>query len=91
MDYTDIIIAPVITEKSSTLNSNGNVYVFKVNKKANKFQIKKAIEDAFKVKVVNVNTLLTKPKDRRVGRYTGKTKTYKKAIVTLAEGSKIEM
>ena len=91
MDYTDIIIAPVITEKSSTLNSNGNVYVFKVNKKANKFQIKKAIEDAFKVKVVNVNTLLTKPKDRRVGRYTGKTKTYKKAIVTLAEDSKIEM
>lgn len=91
MDYTDIIIAPVITEKSSTLNTNNNVYVFKVNKKANKFQIKKAIESAFKVKVANVNTLQTKPKDKRVGKYTGKTKTYKKAIVTLVEGEKIEM
>ncbi len=91
MDYTDIIIAPVITEKSATLNADERVYVFKVNKKANKNQIKKAIEDAFKVKVDNVNTLITKPKDRRVGKYTGQTKTYKKAIITLKKGSKIEL
>jgi len=91
MNYTDIIIAPVITEKSSTLNTKGNVYVFKVNKKANKFQIRKAIESAFKVNVINVNTLQTKSKRKRVGKYVGKTKTYKKAIVTLAEGEKIEM
>ena len=91
MNYTDIIIAPVITEKSSTLAQSNQVYVFKVIKKANKNQIKKAIEEAFKVKVLNVNTLNTKPKDRRVGKYTGQTKTYKKAIITLKEGQKIEL
>lgn len=91
MNYTDIIIAPVITEKSSTLAQGNQVYVFKVIKKANKNQIKKAIEEAFKVKVLNVNTLNTKPKDRRVGKYTGQTKTYKKAIITLKEGQKIEL
>ncbi|NLA32840.1 MAG: 50S ribosomal protein L23 [Mollicutes bacterium] len=91
MDYTDIIIAPVITEKSATINQDGKVYVFKVNKKANKNQIKKAIEEAFKVKVEKVNTLNTKPKDRRVGKYMGQTKTYKKAIITLKEGQTIEL
>lgn len=91
MNYTDIIVAPLITEKASTINAKGNVFVFKVNKKANKNQIKKAIEDAFKVNVINVNTLITKPKDRRVGRYTGKTKTYKKAFVTLKDGQTIEL
>ncbi len=91
MDYTDIIIAPIITEKTSIINQSGKVYVFKVNKKANKNQIKKAIEDAFKVNVIKINTLTTKPKDRRVGRYTGKTKTYKKAFVTLKDDQKIEL
>ena len=89
-NYTDIIIAPVITEKSAYANQN-NVYTFKVRKDANKIAIKKAIEEAFKVKVKSVNTLNTKAKDKRVGRYTGKTKTYKKAIVTLVEGNKIEL
>lgn len=91
MHYGDIIIAPVITEKSSVVSSDGKTYVFKVNKDANKFQIKDAIETAFKVKVVKINTLNTKPKNRRVGRYTGKTKTYKKAYVTLADGDRIEL
>ncbi len=89
-NYTDIIIAPVITEKSAS-GANQNVYTFKVVKDANKIEIKKAIEAAFGVKVKNVNTLITKAKDRRVGKYTGKTKTYKKAIVTLADGEKIEL
>ena len=88
-DYTDIIIAPVITEKAAYATEK-NVYTFKVNKDANKIEIKKAIEAAFKVKVVNVNTLNTKAKDKRVGKYTGKTKTYKKAIVALKDGDKIE-
>ena len=88
-NYTDIIIAPVITEKSAYA-AEKNVYTFKVNKNANKIAIKKAIEEAFGVKVLNVNTLNTKAKSKRVGRYTGKTKTYKKAIVTLCEGNKIE-
>ncbi len=89
-DYTDIIIAPVITEKSA-IQAENNVYTFKVNANANKTQIKKAVEEAFGVKVVKVNTLNTKAKDKRVGRYTGKTKTFKKAFVTLAEGDKIEL
>ena len=86
----DIIIAPVITEKSQIAIGN-NVYTFKVSKDANKTQIKQAIENAFGVKVIEVRTLNTKAKDKRVGRYTGKTQTYKKAIVTLAEGNAIEI
>jgi len=88
-DYTDVIIAPVITEKSMTAKNNG-VYTFKVAKSANKIQIKDAIEKYFNVKVASVNTVNTKSKAKRVGRYTGKTKTYKKAIVTLKDGNKIE-
>ncbi len=88
-NYTDIIIAPVVTEKSAYA-AEKNVYTFKVSKSANKTAIKKAIEEAFGVKVLSVNTLNTKAKSKRVGRYTGKTKTYKKAIVTLREGNKIE-
>ncbi len=90
-DYTDIIYAPVITEKSALKMQNDNVYTFKVAKTATKDQIKTAIEKAFGVKVVGVNTLNTKPKKRRVGRYPGMTKTYKKAIVTLDKDSKIEL
>lgn len=91
MHYGDIIIGPVITEKSAVVSSNGHTYVFKVNKKANKYQIKDAIEKAFGVKVVKINTLNTKPKDKRVGRYTGQTRTYKKAYITVADGDKIEL
>ena len=85
----NIILAPVITEKSESLKAN-NVYVFKVNKKANKTQIKNEIEKLFGVKVVNVNTVHAVQKKRRVGRYTGLTSAYKKAYVKLAEGSSIE-
>ena len=88
--YSDIIIAPVITEKSMAERQN-NVYTFKVAKSATKDEIKFAIEEAFNVSVKNVNTLNTKAKRRRVGRYAGKTKTYKKAIVTLAAGSTIDL
>ena len=85
----NIILARVITEKSESLKAN-NVYVFKVNKKANKTQIKNEIEKLFGVKVVNVNTVNAVQKKRRVGRYTGLTSAYKKAYVKLAEGSSIE-
>ena len=85
----NIILAPVITEKSESLKAN-NVYVFKVDKKANKTQIKNEIEKQFKVKVLNVNTVNAVQKSRRVGRYTGLTSAYKKAYVKLAEGSSIE-
>ena len=89
-NYTNVIIAPVITEKSA-IQKESNVYTFKVAKDANKIQIKKAIEEAFGVKVVKVNTLNTKSKSKRVGRYTGKTKAYKKAYVTLKDGDSIEL
>lgn len=89
-DFTDIIIAPVITEKAA-IQAEANIYTFKVAKDANKIEIKKAVEEAFGVKVVKVNTANTKAKDKRVGRYTGKTQTYKKAFITLADGEKIEI
>ena len=89
-DFTDIIIAPVITEKAA-IQAEANIYTFKVAKYSNKIEIKKAIEEAFGVKVVKVNTANTKAKDKRVGRYTGKTQTYKKAFITLADGEKIEI
>ena len=85
----NIILAPVITEKSEALKSN-NVYVFKVAKKANKTQIKNEIEKQFNVRVLNVNTVNAVQMKRRVGRYTGLTTAYKKAYVKLADGSSIE-
>ena len=87
----DIIIAPVVTEKTAAMAENGKTYTFKVAKSANKIQIAQAIESAFNVKVESVRTLNTKSKAKRVGRYTGKTKTYKKAIVTLRDGNSIEL
>ena len=88
MNNYDIIFAPVITEKSASMEREGK-YVYKVDVRANKTQIKQAIEDAFNVRVIDIRTINVHPKDRRVGRYTGKTNRYKKAIVKLAEGNTI--
>ena len=90
MNFRDIIKAPIITEKSSDLATN-NTYVFSVDVRANKTQIKQAIENIFNVKVAKVNTINVKPKKKRVGRYVGKTNKVKKAIVKLSEGSSIEL
>ena len=87
----DIILASVVTEKTAGITADGNKVVFKVAKDANKVQIKQAVEEAFNVKVSNVNTINVRPKKKRVGRYTGATKAYKKAIITLAEGSKLDL
>ena len=89
-NYRDIIKAPIITEKSSALAAN-NVITFSVDTRANKTQIKQAIEKIFNVKVESVNTVNVKPKKKRVGRYVGKTNKVKKAIVKLSEGSSIEL
>ena len=88
--YRDIIKAPIITEKSSTLATQ-NVITFSGDVNANKTQIKQAIEKIFNVKVESVNTVNVKPKKKRVGRYVGKTNKVKKAIVKLKEGSSIEL
>lgn len=87
----DIILAPVVTEKTAGITADGNKVVFKVAKDANKVQIRQAVEEAFNVKVSNVNTINVRPKKKRVGRYTGATKAYKKAIITLAECSKLDL
>ena len=89
-NYRDIIKAPIITEKSSSLAAN-NVITFSVDTRANKTQIKQAVEKIFNVKVESVNTVNVKPKKKRVGRYVGKTNKVKKAIVKLKEGSSIEL
>lgn len=88
MNNYDIIFAPIITEKTAMMEAEGK-YAFKVDVRANKTQVKQAIEEAFNVKVEKINIMNNHPKDRRVGRYTGKTNRYKKAIVKLAKGSTI--
>ena len=90
-NYRDVIKAPIITEKSATLSESGKVITFSVDPKANKTQIKEAVEKIFDVKVEKVNTVNVKPKTKRVGRYTGLTNRKKKAIVKLKEGSSIEL
>ena len=88
--YLEIIKAPVITEKSAVMGQVGQ-YVFNVDPKANKTEIKNAIEKLFNVKVEEISTINVVPKKRRVGRYSGLTNRTKKAIVKLAEGQTIDL
>lgn len=86
----DILKKPVITEKSTSLMQN-NKYTFVVDNKANKIEIKQAVESLFKVRVEKVNTMLVKGRIKRVRNIPGKTPDIKKAIVTLKKGDKIEI
>ncbi len=88
----DIIIRPIVTERATIqlTEGKGKKYVFEVAMKANKVEIKKAIEDLFNVKVAKVNTMVVKGKPKRWGMKWGRTKTWKKAIVTLKEGERID-
>lgn len=86
----DIILSPVITEKSTNLNAL-NKLTFKVTKDANKSSIKKSIEKLYKVEVIKVNTILSKPRVKMVRGKVGSKTGYKKAIVTLKEGQTIDM
>lgn len=83
----DVIIRPVVTEKSMTEMADKR-YTFVVDKKANKTEIKKAVEAIFDVKVEKVNTLNYDGKMKRMGRTQGRTASFKKAVVKLTEGSK---
>ena len=85
----DIILAPVITEKTHDLMDKGT-YVFKVHPRATKADIHNAVEDIFKVKVLRVNTSTMRGKPRRMGFRAGRTSGWKKAMVSLAPGQKIE-
>lgn len=83
----DIILAPIITEKSMEY-AKDKKYTFKVANDSNKIEIANAVESLFGVKVEKVNTISVRGKEKRVGRYTGTTPSWKKAIVTLTEKSK---
>ena len=84
----DILLRPLITEKTSAMMQD-NKYTFQVAIGANTVEIRQAVEEIFKVKVVNVNTIRVFGKTKRVGKSVGKRSDYKKAIVKLAEGQTI--
>ena len=85
----DIIVRPIITEKSSRLMEE-NKFTFEVLPAANKIEIRKAVEDVFKVKVLSVHTLQVHSKPKRKGRFIGRSRSWKKAVVTLVPGERIE-
>ena len=90
----NILIKPMLTEKSEYMSENMNKYSFIVNKKANKIEIKKAIEDMYQVSVDSVNTAImpskTKSRNTKSGLLKGRVSSYKKAIITLAEGEELD-
>jgi large subunit ribosomal protein L23 len=89
-DYRDVIIKPVVTEKSMSLLEE-NKYTFIVDKRSNKTEIKNAIESIFKVTVEKVSTMNVKGKPKRMGRFEGKKPDRKKAIVKVKYGEKIRI
>jgi len=89
-DPREVIIRPIVSERSYD-QIEGNRYTFEVAKDANKIEIGQAIEDIFDVHVVSVNTLHVKPKKKRVRYQQGMTRSWKKAIVKLADGDTIEL
>lgn len=92
MHAEDIIIRPLIlTEKGNVLRETDNKYLFEVHRRANKIQIRQAIETLFKVNVQDVNTLIVRGRMRRMGKGHAKTANWKKAIVTLREGESIDV
>jgi len=90
MNLYQVLQRPLITEKNAALQASGK-YAFEVAKGANKVQVKQAVEKVFKVKVTAVNVMTVPGKQRRVGRRQILTPTWKKAIVTLKSGDKIEL
>jgi large subunit ribosomal protein L23 len=91
MDPHQVIIRPVISEKSYNLIETENQYTFQVDRRANKNQVKRAVEEAFDVKVRKVNTTNVKSKPKRQGLTRGRTASWKKAVVRLAEGERIDL
>jgi len=89
MNEYDIVLRPIITEKSTLLKDVGNQYVFEVQRDANKIEIKKAVEKLFKVKVVSVQVSNLEGKKKRLGRFAGKKPDWKKAVIKLSPKDKI--
>ncbi len=86
----DVIHGPMLTEKGTLMKEMDNKVLFKVSRSANKIEIKNAVEEIFKVKVDRVTTMNYRGKTKRMGRYEGKRPDWKKAIVTLKEGDKLD-
>lgn len=86
----EIIIRPLITERAARMTENQNKVLFQVATDANKLEIKRAVEALFEVKVTGVRTLNVKGKMKRMGRFEGNRPSWKKAIVTLAEGQSLD-
>ncbi len=90
-NFHDVIVRPVVTEKSTEQLDRNAAYTFVVNPNANKIEIAKAVEALFNVKVKGVRTMRYRGKERRVGRHVGRRAAWKKAVVTLREGDTIEI
>lgn len=90
LDLSQVLIRPIITEKSIDGTQAGR-YTFEVHPRANKIQVKRAIEQFLNVDVIDVNTMRVSGKSRRYGRSIGKTKSWKKALITVKPGQKIEL
>jgi large subunit ribosomal protein L23 len=95
MKLTDILIKPVLTEKVNQMQEKLNRYTFVVDKRANKLEIKKAVEEFYNVKVADVNTAVLPGKNKtrytKAGYISGRKPSFKKAMVTLAEGENIDL
>ena len=93
MKFADVLIKPIITEKSNKLSEKRNVYAFRVDRKANKLEIKKAIEAFYGISVTEVNTVVSPSKSKsrftKAGVISGRKPAHKKAYVTVAEGASI--
>ena len=91
MDIYSVIKRPLVTEKSTIAREEENKYLFEVDRGATKIDIRYAVEKIFKVSVVNVHTINVSGKKKRVGRVVGRRRNWKKAVITLAPGSSIEV
>ncbi len=87
----EVVLRPLLTEKGTRLKDEGNQYVFKVARTATKVEIKRAIEQLFKVTVLDVRTLRVRGKVKRLGRFQGRRADWKKAVATLKTGESIEL
>jgi large subunit ribosomal protein L23 len=91
MDMYQVVIKPLVTEKGTMMLSEGNWVTFRVHQDANKIEVREAVQKIFSVSVLQVNTQIVRGKRRRFGKTMGQSKPWKKAMVRLKEGDKIEI
>ena len=91
MDMYQVVIKPLVTEKGTMMLSQGNWVTFRVHPDANKIEVREAIQKIFSVSVLQVNTQIVRGKRKRFGKTMGQSKAWKKAMVRLKEGDKIEI